>query len=518
VTAPVPPITGSPESTTQLNHNDDPPWWRRDRRASGVGPRENCLVKNLIRPLVFVLAMFGSLTASASAQEVVLQPGKSATTAGAWSKVPDGTAAGGARISIPEKGIAKVTSPDSTPTDYFEMTFNAEAGTAYRLWFRGKASSNSYSADSVYVQFSDAVTSSGEPAFRIGTTAATVLTIEDCNGCGVSGWGWNDNYYGSSTGPLIYFATSGTQTIRVQNREDGISIDQIVLSPAMYRASAPGDNKNDDTILDPATGAAVATSTPSSSSASGTPLKVMHWNLHHGVGTDGRYDIDRIATWIARQNPDVVSLNEVEKNTYWGNEDQPARYKALLESKTGQTWYMVWAQEFGDWNAAGKGNLLLSRFPLSNTARYLLTYDRTIALGQIVVNGRNITVATTHLDPDSGTKRLAQAKELTAWFKNFSQNRIVVGDMNAQPTSTEMTFVKGAGFRDAWADAKSGGYAKAASDNPNGYTRNSRIDQLYTSTGVSNLKPMRVEVVDARDSSGVMPSDHRPLVITYDVQ
>jgi len=488
-----------------------------------AGSRENCLVKNLIRPLVFALAIFGGVTASAAAQEIVLRPGKSATTVGAWTKVSDSTASSGTRISMPEKGLGKLETAKASPTDYFEMTFDAEAGTAYRLWFRGKAASNSYQADSIHVQFSNAVTASGAAAFRIGTTSSTMMSIEDCNGCGVSGWGWNDNYYGSSVGSLIYFASSGEQTIRVQNREDGISIDQIVLSPSLYMNSAPGDNKNDDTILDAATGGIYSggggggSTPPETSTSSGTSLKVMHWNLHHGVGTDGRYDIDRIASWIAKQNPDVVSLNEVEKYTSWGNEDQPTRYKQMLESKTGKTWYMVWAQEYGSWSANGKGNLLLSRYPFTNTARYLLTHTRTIALGQVVVNGRNITVATTHLDPDSGSYRLAQAQDLSGWFDNFSQNRIVVGDMNAQPTSTEMTYIKNTGFRDAWADAKAGGYAKSAADNPNGYTRNSRIDQLYTSTGASNIQPTRVEVVDTRDGNGVMPSDHRPLVVTYDV-
>jgi endonuclease/exonuclease/phosphatase family metal-dependent hydrolase len=481
-----------------------------------VGREENCLVKNLMRPLVCVLAILGGVSASAAAQEIVLQPGKSATAAGAWTKVADSTAAAGVRMSIPEAGRAKVTTAYAAPANYFEMTFTANAGTAYRLWFRGKAASNSYSADSAYVQFSSSVTSSGAAAFRIGTTAATTITIEDCSGCGVSGWGWNDNYYGSSTGSLIYFASSGTQTIRVQNREDGLSIDQIVLSPVLYRSAAPGAKKNDTTILDLATGKPIATST--STSYSGTPLKVMHWNLHHGVGTDEKYDLNRIATWIARVNPDVVSLNEVEKYTYWGNEDQPARYKALLESKTGRTWYMVWAQEYGQWTSNGKGNMLLSRFPFNSSARYELSYDRTLALGQITVNGRNITVATTHLDPDSATRRYTQTQQLENWFDNFSQNRIVVGDMNAQPTSTEMTYLKNQGYRDAWADAKAGGYAYSAPDNPYGYTRRSRIDILYTSTGVSNIVPKRVEVVDTRDANGVMPSDHRPLVVTYDVR
>ena len=42
---------------------------------------------------------------------------------------------------------------------------------------------------------------------------------------------------------------SGPQTIRIQGREDGLSIDQIVLSPALYLTTAPGAVRNDTTIL-----------------------------------------------------------------------------------------------------------------------------------------------------------------------------------------------------------------------------------------------------------------------------
>ena len=50
-------------------------------------------------------------------------------------------------------------------------------------------------------------------------------------------------------GPLVYFATDGPQTLRVQTREDGVSVDQIVLSPATFLTMAPGALKNDTTIL-----------------------------------------------------------------------------------------------------------------------------------------------------------------------------------------------------------------------------------------------------------------------------
>ena len=130
------------------------------------------------------------------------------------------------------------------------MDFNAEAGKPYRLWIRAKAQNNAWANDSIFIQFSKSVTSSGSATWRIGTTTATELNLEDCSGCGLSGWGWQDNGWGVGVlGPLVYFSTTGPQKIRIQYREDGIGIDQIVLSPSTYLSSAPGGVKNDATIL-----------------------------------------------------------------------------------------------------------------------------------------------------------------------------------------------------------------------------------------------------------------------------
>jgi hypothetical protein len=37
--------------------------------------------------------------------------------------------------------------------------------------------------------------------------------------------------------------------LRIQQREDGISVDQVVLSSGTYLGNAPGDGKDDTTIL-----------------------------------------------------------------------------------------------------------------------------------------------------------------------------------------------------------------------------------------------------------------------------
>jgi hypothetical protein len=47
----------------------------------------------------------------------------------------------------------------------------------------------------------------------------------------------------------VRFPEGGYQQIRIQTREDGVSIDQIVLSAEKYLTTRPGAAKNDLTIL-----------------------------------------------------------------------------------------------------------------------------------------------------------------------------------------------------------------------------------------------------------------------------
>ncbi len=187
--------------------------------------------------------------------EIVLY-GSSATPVGsAWRVVQDVAAAGGKRIHHPNAGVSKLSAALAAPTNYFEVRFNAFAGQPYRLWLRGKADSNSASNDSVFVQFDNSVDVTGASLYRINTTSSTVFNLEECLSCGLSNWGWEDNGWGVGVrGAPIYFNTSGVQTMRVQTREDGLSIDQIVISSATYFNASPGSLKNDATILPEANG------------------------------------------------------------------------------------------------------------------------------------------------------------------------------------------------------------------------------------------------------------------------
>ena len=173
-----------------------------------------------------------------------------AQTHGTWTKEARSDAASATVVRSPNAGAAKVVTVPVPAVNYFELRFDAEAGRPYHLWIRGIALSDYWGNDSVHVQFSDSIDLSGAPRWRIGTASSTEVNLEDCSGCGLRGWGWQDNGWGSGvSGPPIYFASSGTHVIRVTIREDGFSIDQIVLSSSRYLTASPGALKNDSVIL-----------------------------------------------------------------------------------------------------------------------------------------------------------------------------------------------------------------------------------------------------------------------------
>lgn len=162
---------------------------------------------------------------------------------GRWVKEADATAAGGLKLRYPDAGDAKRATPLAEPVDYAELTFTAVPGVPYRFWMRARADRNHYQNDSVFVQFT------GANDFAIGTTRATEYNLEHCSGCGLAAWGWQDNAWGiGAESTPITFTAAGPHTIRIQPREDGLSIDQILLSPVKFFSTAPGAMQNDTSI------------------------------------------------------------------------------------------------------------------------------------------------------------------------------------------------------------------------------------------------------------------------------
>jgi endonuclease/exonuclease/phosphatase family metal-dependent hydrolase len=225
--------------------------------------------------LAVVLVM--GIVSRASASDVVLYATDATAVHGNWSAT---TAAGcplGTEMTSADRGWSSANAVPAAPTDYFEATFTATANTPYHLWLRLRATADSKWNDSVYVQFNDSTDTNGSAVYRIGTTNGLLVNLENCSGCGVSGWGWQDGAWWTGQSSIVKFPTTGTHTIRVQTREDGAQVDQIVLSDAKYLSAAPGGVKNDATIV-AKTSSTTSTSTTSTTSTSiaysGTPAPI----------------------------------------------------------------------------------------------------------------------------------------------------------------------------------------------------------------------------------------------------
>src|SRR5687767_8006084 len=135
--------------------------------------RSSGILNTLAVPSGIVLTAIAAVAvpSAVSAQDIVLVGASSSTRAGRWVVAAESGSSTGTVIRHPDAGAAKLTDALASPADYFELTFEAAAGRAYRLWIRGRAQNDYWGNDSVFVQFSNSVTSSGAAVYRIGTTS-----------------------------------------------------------------------------------------------------------------------------------------------------------------------------------------------------------------------------------------------------------------------------------------------------------------------------------------------------------
>jgi endonuclease/exonuclease/phosphatase family metal-dependent hydrolase len=246
--------------------------------------------------------------------------------------------------------------------------------------------------------------------------------------------------------------------------------------------------------------------------SSSTSIKFLQWNIAQGYGPDGRSNIDRVIAFIVSKRPDVISFNEIMR---YSSSSQPQIIADALRAQTGETWSYKWVQKTGA--SSGEGECIMTRLDIDAMDDYLLSVSRSVAMARVNVNGRIVNLFSTHLDHQSSATRLSQVKQLVSWADNHAEQRIIAGDFNGWPGTSEINEMLKTHY-DGWAVAKGKGAAVTFPGNPDGNTRNTRIDYVFGSKGATALTVTRAEVFDTRNSSGVKISDHNPLIVTYQVR
>lgn len=98
-------------------------------------------------------------------------------------------------------------------------------------------------------------------------------------------------------------------------------------------------------------------------------LRLMTWNIHGGVGPDGRFDLDRVAAVIARHDPDILALQEIDTR---GRDVNCLRPLQDLHDSNGH-WTDARTITAPDGHY---GHTLLTRWPVQATVLHDLSFRR----------------------------------------------------------------------------------------------------------------------------------------------
>lgn len=212
---------------------------------------------------------------------------------------------------------------------------------------------------------------------------------------------------------------------------------------------------------------------------------VATFNIRHGLGLDGRVDLERTAGTIRSLGARIVALHEVDRG--WDRSGN-AHQDAELERLTGMD--VFFGDALNDPERGGYGNavLMASTFEVHNVLLPRLRAEEPRAA--IVALSHDMSFVGTHLSRsrDARAVQLASLAELAA---GLPPPVVIAGDMNAPPRG--LVSLKAAGFRAG---------PRVVRTIPSRFPR-SQIDHILVSPGAT-IEEIWAPATDA--------SDHRPLV------
>lgn len=248
---------------------------------------------------------------------------------------------------------------------------------------------------------------------------------------------------------------------------------------------------------------------PSARSAEDLPrLRILTYNVHGCRGMDGKYSPLRIARVIARLQPDIICLQELDQSrARSGRIDQAREISAQLSAD--YEFHAVAELEDGRF-----GNAILTSLPmrlvksgaLPRVASRLALEDRGVLWVRVDVEGRDLHVINTHLSVHRRERHLqADALASEEWLRHpdLTGPTLLAGDFNASGTSPTAQRIRRV-LRDVEESRKGAPVLPTWS----GRIPLRRIDHVYVS---GDFTVRGVHVPQTRLSR--VASDHLPLVV-----
>lgn len=172
-------------------------------------------------------------------------------------------------------------------------------------------------------------------------------------------------------------------------------------------------------------------------------IKVMTYNIHHGVNNDGIFDLDAIAKVIINENPDFVALQEVDSVIKRSNNLDISK---ILGQKTNM--YSVFGKATKIDNGL-YGVSILTKHPIIIAKNVALPFQKNeeprtaLQITSALPSGDTISFISTHLDyKDKNHYRKEQVQKINTVFSNNKYPTILAGDINDTPNSATLKLLK----------------------------------------------------------------------------
>ncbi|HHZ20273.1 MAG TPA: endonuclease/exonuclease/phosphatase [Firmicutes bacterium] len=230
------------------------------------------------------------------------------------------------------------------------------------------------------------------------------------------------------------------------------------------------------------------------------PLRVMTYNIRFGKGWDEQWDLKRTVSVIRTANPDIIGLQEVDRE--WSSRSEFTDVVTELAYELGMFYTFSTAMDKAPGFPGGKfGNAVLSRYPILEVVNRGLPgagMGRSIAGVKILLEDVPVNFFTTHLGLSVEDRRLQMAKILQL-LEEAAGPVIITGDWNATADAEEVQAIA-EWFLDVQAVVGKEHLGTFLSKNS---LERPRIDYIFVSPefGVD-----KVEIIET------MASDHLPVV------
>lgn len=233
-------------------------------------------------------------------------------------------------------------------------------------------------------------------------------------------------------------------------------------------------------------------------------MKMMSYNIHHGVGLDDELNLNRIAAVIKNAGATIIGLQEVDR--FYGErsnfQDQAKELATLLDYHYGYGANVEEPSQHPEFTTSQYGIAVLSKYPIISNEHLLLhsfgEEQRGVLKTAININEQTVHIYNTHLGLDSHSRQ-SQVNELIEMMNDDTQPHILLGDFNTGPDSQAITdLLQRTDLIDAFQ------HVQAAHSFPSDHP-DQRIDYIFTSSSFTN-KDQTVLHSQA--------SDHLPIITT----